>query len=191
MIVAMVVLGGVGLDGSADGVDLGARANGGDARVHGPARLGDEQLRRLVDLTDVERTLIDITVRPHYAGGVYQVKEAFETARERVSVGRLIPGPEALGCCGGAPRMRCCMRVNPVAEQAQRASPLGQPISHPTKGGFSRLRDRPFRIRRETARPCKAIIEAQSGREIGACGKDRGPSGQVCWAGRVKPCSAR
>ncbi|WP_287884775.1 hypothetical protein [Paracoccus sp. (in: a-proteobacteria)] len=47
---------------------------------------------------------------------------------------------------------------------------MGQPISHPTKSGFSRRRDLPFWIRRETTRLCKAIIEAQSGREIGACG---------------------
>ena len=40
-------------------------------------------------------------------------------------------------------------------------------------------------------RPCEAIIETQSGREIGACGQDRGPSGEIGWAGRVKPCSAR
>ena len=53
-------------------------------------------------------------------------------------------------------------------EQAQSACPMGQPISHPTKTGFSRRRERPFRIRRETTRPCEAIIEAQSGREIGA-----------------------
>ena len=87
--------------------------------------------------------------------------------------------------------MCCCQRVNSVAEQSQSACPMGQPISHPTKSGFSRRRDRPFRIRRETARPCEAIIEAQSGREIGACVEDRGPSGMVTGTGRVKPCSAR
>ena len=62
---------------------------------------------------------------------------------------------------------------------------MGQPISHPAKSGFSRRRDRAFRIRRETARPCEAIIEAQSGREIGACGEDRGPSGEIAGAGHA------
>lgn len=37
-------------------------------------------------VTKLERTLIDITVRPTYAGGVYQVLEAYRAARDRVSV---------------------------------------------------------------------------------------------------------
>ena len=78
-----------------------------------------------------------------------------------------------------------------VAKQVQCACPMGQPISHLKKSGFSRRRDLPFRIRRDTTRPCEAIIESQSGCEIGACGEDRGPSGEIAGSGRVKPCSAR
>jgi len=43
-----------------------------------------------VAVTKVERTLIDITVRPAYAGGVYQVLESFRGALERASVATLL-----------------------------------------------------------------------------------------------------
>jgi hypothetical protein len=44
----------------------------------------------MVDVTGIERTLIDITVRPAYAGGVYQVLEAYKSAKDRVSVNTAI-----------------------------------------------------------------------------------------------------
>jgi predicted transcriptional regulator of viral defense system len=42
-----------------------------------------------LQVTDVERTLIDITVRPEYAGGVFEVLKAFKNAHQKVSVNRL------------------------------------------------------------------------------------------------------
>ncbi len=46
---------------------------------------GDELLA-----TKLERTLIDITVRPVYGGGVYQVLQAYRAAKDRISVATLI-----------------------------------------------------------------------------------------------------
>jgi len=43
-----------------------------------------------VTLTSLERTLLDVTVRPEYAGGVYQVGQAYQRAAGRVSVNRLL-----------------------------------------------------------------------------------------------------
>ncbi len=43
-----------------------------------------------ISVTDIERTLIDITVRPIYSGGVYEVLHAYKTAAEKVSVNKLI-----------------------------------------------------------------------------------------------------
>jgi hypothetical protein len=40
--------------------------------------------------TGLERTLIDIAVRPSYAGGVFRVLEAYRAAKDRVSVGTLV-----------------------------------------------------------------------------------------------------
>jgi len=40
-------------------------------------------------VTDIERTLIDITIRPIYSGGVYEVISAFRKAVARVSINKL------------------------------------------------------------------------------------------------------
>jgi hypothetical protein len=44
----------------------------------------------LLDVTKLERTLIDIAVRPSYAGGVFQVLEAFRRAKSNISVNTLV-----------------------------------------------------------------------------------------------------
>ncbi len=41
-------------------------------------------------VTGVERTLIDIAVRPAYSGGVFQVLAAYRAARDKVSINRLV-----------------------------------------------------------------------------------------------------
>jgi predicted transcriptional regulator of viral defense system len=46
--------------------------------------------RTSVRVTDIERTLIDVTVRPTYAGGVEHVLEAYRRARPRVSIPQLL-----------------------------------------------------------------------------------------------------
>ena len=50
-----------------------------------------------LDVTKLERTLIDIAVRPVYAGGVIQVLEAYKAARSRVSVNVLAATLKRLG----------------------------------------------------------------------------------------------
>ncbi|KYG29587.1 type IV toxin-antitoxin system AbiEi family antitoxin domain-containing protein [Alkalihalobacillus trypoxylicola] len=45
--------------------------------------------RQNLFVTDLERTLIDITVRPQYSGGVYEVLEIFKNARDQLSLNRL------------------------------------------------------------------------------------------------------
>ena len=57
--------------------------NLGVIEMLGPSK---EKLR----ITNVERTLIDITVRPEYAGGVHEVLKAYRLAKEQVSVNKLI-----------------------------------------------------------------------------------------------------
>ncbi|SDY94231.1 type IV toxin-antitoxin system AbiEi family antitoxin domain-containing protein [Hymenobacter psychrophilus] len=43
-----------------------------------------------VPVTNIERTLIDITVRPNYAGGVHAVLDAYKNAMNRISINKLI-----------------------------------------------------------------------------------------------------
>jgi hypothetical protein len=44
----------------------------------------------LLDITKLERTLIDIAVRPSYAGGPFQILEAYKRAKDRASVNTLV-----------------------------------------------------------------------------------------------------
>ena len=51
----------------------------------------------LVDATKLERTLIDIAVRPAYAGGVFEVLKAYRSAKDRLSVNTLVATLGQLG----------------------------------------------------------------------------------------------
>jgi predicted transcriptional regulator of viral defense system len=54
----------------------------GVTKIKGPE--GDE-----VRVSNIERTLIDITVRPFYAGGVFEVLKAYQLATKKVSINKL------------------------------------------------------------------------------------------------------
>jgi hypothetical protein len=51
----------------------------------------------ILRVTDVERTLIDITVRPIYAGGVFEVLKAYRMAEKAVSINKLIAYLKRIG----------------------------------------------------------------------------------------------
>lgn len=52
-------------------------------------RLGVMKTEDGLAITNIERTLIDATVRPLYSGGVYEVLEAYRRAAEHISVNKL------------------------------------------------------------------------------------------------------
>lgn len=64
--------------------------NYGVLEVEGPS--GEPLL-----ITDVERTLVDIAVRPVYGGGVEEVLHIYRAARDSVSVGKILAALRAVG----------------------------------------------------------------------------------------------
>jgi hypothetical protein len=50
-----------------------------------------------LDVTKLERTLIDIAVRPAYAGGVFEVAKAYRAAKDRISINTLVATLKQLG----------------------------------------------------------------------------------------------
>jgi hypothetical protein len=66
----------------------------------GTGRYGVQQLNgptgRILEVTGLERTLVDIVVRPTYAGGVKIVSEAYRRAKDRLTIAKLIKTLHAL-----------------------------------------------------------------------------------------------
>lgn len=53
--------------------------------------------REKLRVTDLERTLIDIVVRPNYSGGISEIAKAYSEAAEQISVNRLVAYLKKLG----------------------------------------------------------------------------------------------
>jgi hypothetical protein len=71
-------------------VHLSSAHHGNVGVTEREVNLGDEGTLK-VRVTGLERTLIDVTVRPFYAGGVFEVSKAFENAKgnDELSVNRM------------------------------------------------------------------------------------------------------
>ena len=62
-----------------------------------------------MDITNIERTLIDIIVRPNYSGGIFEILKAYNAAKDLVSINKLCailkkinhvyPYHQAIGFC--------------------------------------------------------------------------------------------
>jgi hypothetical protein len=66
------------------------RLSGGNTGQLGVVDIQHAQSTSLLRTTDIERTLIDATVRPIYSGGVALVAKAFEIAADQASVEKLV-----------------------------------------------------------------------------------------------------
>lgn len=73
------------LHGDARIVYLTSAYHAGLGLMSGSVNYGDKRALQL-RYTSLERTLIDIAVRPFYAGGFFEVAKAYENAKDRVSV---------------------------------------------------------------------------------------------------------
>ena len=71
--------------------------NGGNTGQRGVEIMEAPEGSSPIRVTSLERTLIDATIRPIYSGGVYEVRGAFEAAKDRVSVNKLSAMLKKLG----------------------------------------------------------------------------------------------
>jgi predicted transcriptional regulator of viral defense system len=71
--------------------------NGGNTGQLGVVTAPTPAVAAPIRVTNLERTLIDATTRPIYSGGVYEVRAAFQAAKERVSVNKLVATLKRIG----------------------------------------------------------------------------------------------
>jgi predicted transcriptional regulator of viral defense system len=57
-------------------------------KKHGSINIGIHNNKKH-QVTDLERTLIDIAIRPAYSGGVFQILEAYKTAKDKVNTNKI------------------------------------------------------------------------------------------------------
>jgi hypothetical protein len=65
-------------------------ADSGNVGVITHAATNDDGKEVTVKVTSIERTLIDVTVKPIYAGGFFEVAKAFALSRDKLSVNKLV-----------------------------------------------------------------------------------------------------